>query len=405
MTFLTVFMLSVVIGDAPESDPLTFDEVLEHVHQTERPSTSPVRAQLDALRRSRLPSVRAEVTTNISRTLDLFAEGPYEVRYGTSVLAFDYPLWEGGATSLRIAAVEERLRRAEANDAISDAQFAELLDAFGDLYLAQRETEMIEPVAKEFSAEAARNEELLATGEISNLSAAERDDIALALDSQLLEAQARRIDAATRLRLLTTLDHEPLVALDESAVPAAGDAVRDDRLEAATIAVAESHARLRELHATGGFRALLSGFVGMGAAESSFRDLTSSGSFGVYGLRVHLSYPLFGSGGGVAVAEAQNSLLRNLAAQDEALVAAKARLAEYQLREQAARARIDLLTRSVDAARQRYAALERLVVAGLRTRADLGAAQADRIRREVVLLSAEVERWKTARLLARMTGS
>jgi hypothetical protein len=402
-------VLAVSSGNEGLSSTLTFDDAVALARKTASPAiSSPLRSELAGLRRSVLPTVRAEVTANTSRTLDLFAEGPLEVRYAQSVLAFDYPLWGAGSMASRINAVEARLRRLAGRGGLDDARFAQLLDAFGDLYLAQRQSELLRPLFEQLSNEANRSALLISSGEISNLTATEWREIALSFGSRLLDLDARRIDAAAKLRLITGVAEEPTLVLDLDFMPApapelAGAPLRDDRVDAMTIAVEESRARLHEVSSTSAFRAILSGFAGIGAAQSSFRDITSDGSFGVYGLRIHLSYPIIGGSSAVPAVEAGADLAQTLALRDEALDVARARASEYRLREESARKRISLMRQSVALAKEREQSLVRLVSGGLRSQSDLGHAQAERTRRETDLLAVEIERWKAAQMLARMT--
>jgi outer membrane protein TolC len=406
---LLVLASAVLIAVANEQvgPTLTFDEAVGLARTRSAASTTePLLSDIAGLRRSRLPSVRAEVTGNTSRTLDLFSEGPLQVRFASSVLAFDYPLWDGGATNARINTVEAKLRRVAAQSEMDDGRFTQLLDAFGELYLAQRQSEDLHPLLDRLSAGANQLARLLSEGEISNLAAMERRENVLALQSRLLDLEARRIDAASRLRILTGVEAEPRLVLDPSEPVAAevvSDKLLDDYVKATTIAVDESRARLREVNASSGFRAMLSGFAGVGTAESDFRHVSSNGSFGVYGLRLNLSYPLLGGTGAIAIAEARADVAQSVAMRDAAIRAARARASEYQIREETARKRIDLLRRSLEVASEREQALARLITGGLRSEGDLELAEADRIRRQADLLAAEIERWKAARLLARMT--
>ena len=133
-------------------------------------------------------------------------------------------------------------------------------------------------------------------------------------------SEARRVEAAARLRLLTGRDDDPTVILDLSQLPDRPEiaAVHDDAVDNATIAVEESRVALESARNIGSFRALLSGFAGVGAAESDFRSVSSSGSFGIYGLRLNLSYPLIGGSNGVAVAQARAQLAQSIAARSYA---------------------------------------------------------------------------------------
>jgi len=408
---LLTILLAMAARNEGHAETLTFDQAaaLAAARSASATADPALLPEIRELRRSRLPSVRAEVSGNSSRSLDLFSEGPYEVRFATSVLAFDYPLWDGGVTSARLAAVEEKVRRAAAaRGRLDDSRFAQLLEAFGELYLVQKQQELVRPFYEQLAAEADRSEALVTSGEISNLTATERRELALSFASRLLDLEARRIDAAGKLRHFTGLEPEPTLVID-LAQPGTGaptgEHASDDVVHAATIAVEESRARLRELHAANGFRAMLSGFVGIGAAESEFSSISSYGSFGVYALRVHLSYPLFGGVSKLPVVEARIDLERSLAARDAAIDAARTRAAEYELRAQTSRRRIVLMQESVERSKEREESLNRLVLAGVRPEADLVYARAERSRRETDLLAAEIEQWKAGRLLMRMMES
>lgn len=401
-------LLTILFSMAAGAETLTFDQAVA-LAVTRSGSARAERSQLPELaelRRGRLPAVRAEVFGNSSRTLDLFSEGPYEVRFASSVLAFDYPLWDGGVTRARLAAIEEKVRRAEAaRERLDDSRFVQLLDVFGELYLAQKQEEILRPFHERLSAEADRSMALMASGEISNLTATERRETALDFASRLLDLQARRIDAAEKLRGLTGLEVEPIVVLDlEQPASEVNDVneVADDSVRAAAIAVEESRARLRHIEASNGFRALFSGYVGIGSAESKFGSQSSNGSFGVYALRINLSYPLFGGVTKLPIAEARIDLEHSMAARDAAIEAARDRAIEYDFRARAAKRRIDLMLESVERSREREDSLQRLVLAGVRPEADLVHAQAERSRRQTDLLAARIEHWKAGRLLTRM---
>lgn len=403
MKILATLSIAVATAAQTPPQPLTFEEAVGLASRPAASSSAEIaERELSALRWKRLPSVRLESTGNASRTLDLFAEGPLETRYATSVIAFDYPLWDGGAGRLRFDAVERKLRDVAAAGRMDDGRYEQLVNAFADLYLAQQESALLTPVVDQLARDAAESAALLERGELSNIAAAERREAALSLASRQLELEARRLDATTRLRALTGIDHEPSLVADlDAPVPEPAD-VADDRVRFASVALTESRARVREVEAASGFRAALSGFAGIGAASSYFRDIASEGSFGIYGLRVHLSYPLIRGVNSLAVAEARADLARNLAYHDAAIDAANARASELRLRQETSARRVELLARSVAISRDREASLERLVAAGVRSANDIVMARADRIRREAELLAARVDRWRSGRLLARM---
>ncbi len=385
---------------------MTFDEAMTLAAARTSVSSTPLTLEADAIRRARLPNVRAEIAGNTSRTLDLFSEGPLEVRYATSVLAFDYPLWDGGATASRIRALQSKLRRAANRVAMDDARFNELLNAFGDLYLAQRQSEVIRPLYDRFSEQDKHVADLVARGDMSNLTAADRREIVLGFESRLLEIEARRIDALSKIKVLTGVQSEPILVLDTTtAAPAEDASVADDAVKATGVAVENARARLHDVKSQSGFRAMLSGFAGVGAAQSEFRHIASDGSFGVYGLRVLVSYPLFRGPNTLAEAEARADLEETLSMERAARETAQLRAQEYRYQEGIADKRRELLTKSVETARLREESLQRLVAAGMRQESDLAQAQAERIRREADLLAIEIERWKAAQLLARMTAA
>jgi outer membrane protein TolC len=404
-TLLLVPLMLSIVAEGQEITPtLTFEDAMVLVAKNS-PAAPPVPTGIGGLR-SRLPDVRVETTGNTSRTLDFFADGPFEVRYASSVLAFDLPLWDGGASEAHIASVEGKLRRLAAHDRVDDARFEQLLDAFSALYLAQKESAVIGAVTELLSEVESRSARLAAAGEMTNLAATERSEIALAFRSRLLEIQARRIDAAARLRLLTGVEAEPKLVLDLSQpAPAAvtSENATDDSVQAATMALEASRLRLREVTMFSGFRATLTGFGGFGSASSRFRDNSSRGAFGVYGLRLNLSYPILRGGGSIAVVEARADVAQSEANRAAAVETARLRAAEYRVREETSRRRIDLLQQSIEVSKQREESLQRLVSAGIRSDSDLAQARGERVRREADLLAAQVERWKAAQLLARMT--
>lgn len=405
MRLLSALAISFAVPAVAQST-LTFGEAVALARTTAASRPAAVARDVSTLRRSRYPDIRAEATAGRSRSLDIFADGPLDLSSTNAVVAFDYPLWDGGLRTSRLDALEWRVRRLERSD-LDDGRFAQLVDAFGDLYLAQRQGEIVRPVAERLSSDASRAADLIASGDLSNIMAAERREIALGVSARMLEIEARRIHAAARLRLLTGIENEPDLVLDPSQ-PAVesleGIVVRDQWVDISSMAVEEALDRLQQVRAANGFQATLSGSLGFGAARSEFRGAESSGSFGVYGLRVHLSYPLFGWSPRVAIAEAAVELAHATSAKLVADDAASARAAEYLMRRQSAEQRMELLRQSVEIGREREQSLQRLVEAGARSESELAQAVAERTRREGDLLAAEVERWKAAQLLARMTA-
>jgi outer membrane protein TolC len=399
-------LLSLAVSAQETRPVLTLDEAESLTANRLRPATEPLRTSRAALRSTLLPSVRAEVIGNASRNVDFFNDVPFTIRSLNSVIAFDYSLFDFGLMRARIASVEATERRLFGTDRLDDGMFLQLLESFGQLYVAQQQTAILQALYDRLSAEADRSTVLVSSGELTNLAAADAREIALAFGSQLLEVESRRLDAAAKVQILTGLEQEPVVILDRReplAGAAAGAPLRDDQIEAARQSVEANRLRVRETLALNRLRASLSGFVGLGGAHSQFGGTTSSGVAGVYGLSVYLSYPLFGGRNALYLAEARAGLQQSLVWEEAALNAARRRASEYRLREQTAARRVALMRQSVEIARTREESLRRLVGAGLRSETELSRAEADRIRREVELLGAEVERWKASHLLARMT--
>ena len=405
-----IAILAALAAVAAHAQTLSFEEAVARAGKTAgtAPITEPLRAEISALRLSRWPSVRAEVLGSASQTFDPFVAGPLEVLQASSVLAFDYSLWGPDPMRARLEALQSMVRRLESSGGLSDAKFAEVLSAFADLYLVQRQMEVVRPIADQSAAEATRSSELLAAGEISNLIASGRNEVALAYKARLLDLESRRIDAAGRLRLLTGVETEPVIVVDLSKLPSRDGSlarVRDDSVDQAIVALEQGVVQTTKVRKGSGFQALLSGFAGFGSGHSDFRDIESSGAFGVYGLRLHLIYPLTGGATDIAVAEARLEQARAAAARDAALQAARARAAEYALRIETTTRRMELLEQSVAIGKAREESLQRLVAAGVRPENDLTRAREERNQREIDLIAVAVDRWKAAQLLARMTLS
>jgi outer membrane protein TolC len=405
LSFVTA--AAAVADDVQLPVSLTFDEALSRVAQR-LPASSQRSAETDLrdVKKSLLPSVRAEVNANASRTLDLFSQGPYEVRFATAALAFDYPLWDGGAMRERAESVEERVRReARIHSRVDDRTFAELLEVYGELLLVQQQAAALKPFQEQLSRESEHAAALLESGEISNLTAIERSEAALNFSALLLDLAARQTDAAEHLRALTGVSGQPLATAELNAPAEAFDlaAVSDDAVDAANAAMDESRTRFQMAKAANGFRANLSGFAGIGSAESEFSSQTSDGSFGVYGFRVLFSYPLFGGPALLSTVESRLDLANATATRDEALRAARARAVEVQKRMETAQRRIALIEESIQRSVEREASLGRLVSAGVRSESDLLHARGERARRESDLLAARVDAWKARRMLARLT--
>lgn len=355
-----------------------------------------------ALRGPRLPDVRIEATGNTSRTLDPFTSDPLRLAALSSVLAVDYPLLDGGARRAQLAAIEARQRRSRA-PRLDEARYDEIVEAFGDLYLAQRQEELLRPWNEKLSAEAERATRLLQSGEIANLEAAGRRSQAAMSARQWLDLESRREDASARLMAILGLQSEPTLALDGAELPANGSGLRDPYLAATEAALEENRARLRTLEGPSRLTATLSGFAGMTSGRSEFNDVSSSGTFGIYGLRVHLSYPLF-RGAQVAAAEARLAVEESTRLREEAATAAKKQEDALRRQVRTIERQLELQQQQLEETRLTAASVQRLADAGLRSNADLVFVATDVARVEAEVLALQVQRWKSVQRLRRLSA-
>lgn len=395
-TFLTV--LAATAPNAPAT--LTFAEAIEIAR-----GAAPVAAGEDytaALRGPRLPDVRIETTGNTSQTLDPFTSDPLRLAALSSVLAVDYTLLDGGVRRAQLAAIEARQRRARATP-LAEERYDEIVEAFGDLYLVQRQEELLRPWNEKITAEAERATRLLQSGEIANLEAASRRSQAAMSARQWLDLESRRDDASARLIGILGLQSEPILSLDRGELPANASMLRDRYLKATEASLEENRARLRTLEGPSRLTATLSGFAGVSSGSSEFNDVTSSGTFGIYGLRVHLSYPLF-RGAQVAAAEARLAVEESTRLRDEAATAASERAHSLRRQVRAGDRQIELLQQQLEETRLTAASVQRLADAGLRSNADLVFVAVDVARVESELLAMQVQRWKTVQRLRRFSG-
>jgi len=369
------------------AQPVTFDELLARLSRTANVPPQPATASK--------PIVLLESTAQSSRSQELFVQTPFDLRAATVTLAVDYPLRDGGyrAAADAIAQADAADARA-AQTAVSDAEFNALLDAFGELYVARA------ALARANAPPPDRTAQLVAAGQISNTTAAAWQERALAIRARQLDLELRKIDAEARLQELVgdVGEIEPVLEYGghAAAVESGGVAAAlQRRVERARLFVREMDAR-RHPNVT------LSGYAGAGAANSTFAGTTSSGAFGIYGLRVQLSLPLFDHTSDAEVARAELELARAVADRDAALREAKRAAAQETRRIEAQKKRVAILTESYEIARRRQESMARLAGAGLRTDADALAAAGDVAERALRLDEARVEEWKSIQRLRRL---
>ncbi len=385
--FFTLTMtLALFSSTVLAAQPVTFDELLARLAAS-RTVTLPAQPATAST-----PVVRLESTASSARSQELFVQTPFDLRAATATLAVDYPLLDGG-----MRAYADKIAQADAADAratlttISDAEFNALLDAFAELYVARA------ALARATAPPPDRTPALLASGQISNATAAAWEERTLSARARRLDAELRKLDAEARLQeLVGESDIAPVI--DFNAEPPA----REPVVAAAERRVARARLYVEEMEARRRPAVTFSGYAGLGAANSTFAGTTSSGTFGIYGVRVQLSLPLIDHTSAADVARAELDLARAEADRDAALREVKRAAAAESRRVDAQKKRIAILAESYDVAQKRYESMKRLARAGLRSEADALAAAGDIEERATRLDEARVEEWKSIQRLRRL---
>lgn len=361
-------------------------------------------AMLDALPFRTLPTVRAETAYSSAENLNLLSERVDRFDAFTAVVSVDYPLLDAGAERRRIAALraDAQILRRRAADEAEDV-FRETLEAFGQLYVSEQRIELLHAGAARAAELRQRARVMLESGEISNLTATQWQDQALATESQLVDLELQRLEAETRLKqligdpsseglraALVLEDDEPM--LKEIRVD---QIVQTDAAVARASLMQERHRlALQEAAAMRRPQMLLTAFGGVAAVPSTYQTNADEGTFGIYGLRVSLSLPMFDAAAARRLAEARLQLDEATRVRAVTETATRNRVDLLWLAMAAAEKRIKLLTDAVSVARQRQDSITRLVLGGVRPEADLVEAANAVARRESDLLAVRVDRWK-----------
>jgi len=359
----------------------------------------------------RLPVVRAEGVLNDSRTSDVFAEEPFELQSASVLLAFEYPILDGGLNRARHERALSEFQRLSRGGPRRRQAFEQIIGSYGELYSARKRLEFFRQATESLVAEADRSEQLLVSGQISQVAVANSRDHALSARSELIAAELAVLESQQQLKALIEINEggDLLVELDPGMpVPVDRQAAltkslsNDPLLIEAEALVARDLLALKEAESVRNLTMDFSGFVGISAARSNFGGTVSSGSgFGIYGARLTIRYPLFDRSRLFAWEKARVELERSRRDETLARQAAEARFGERWTRVQHDGERIPLLEQAVSVARQRQESLQRLVSAGARSPSELAGATAERARKEAELVRVQVERW---RLLQYMAG-
>lgn len=352
---------------------------------------------LETLSARTLPAVRAETGISTAEDLNLITQNVDRFDAVTALVSVDYPLFTGGAAARRsaVARADAQLLRQRASDE-SEELFLQTLDAFAALYLAGQRIEQLRHANERAAALRDRAATMLAAGTISNLTAAQWQDQALAAESQRVDLELQRLDAETRLKqLIGDTSAEPLQAsLDTAAL-----VTRDPGIARATILEERKRLALQDALAQRKPQVMLSAFGGVAALPDR------QGTFGLYGLRFTLSLPMFDAAAARRIADARFEAEETARARTVAAAAAQHRADLLRVSIDATDKRIALLEEAIGVSRRREESVTRLVRAGVRVDADLLDVANASSRRESDLLAARVERWKLEQRLRWHSGS
>ena len=385
---------------------LTFSDALDRALRTRSAVTTSTghAALLDALPLRTMPTVRAETAYSSAENLNLLSESVDRFDAFTALVSVDYPLLDAGAERRRVAALraDAELIRRRALDEDGDV-FRDTLDAFARLYIAERRIELLRDAAARATTLRERSRTMLEAGEISNLTAAQWQDQALATETQIVDFELQRLDAETRLRQLIgdrsgerlraslTLEEDPATPaeLKEDTIVESDAAVTR-----ATLVQERQRLAFQEAVALRRPQLLLSAFGGVAAVPGAYRSDADEGTFGIYGVRMTLSLPMFDAAVARRLAEARIQFDEATRVRAVTETVTRNRIELLRLALTAADQRITLLTDAVRVAKQREESVSRLVLAGARPEADLVESASAVARRESDLLAARVERWK-----------
>ena len=371
---------------------ITFEELLARAARNADVPSAPVASG---------PSIRLETTTGVSRSQDLFFESPYESRSASAVIAIDYPLFNTTTRSIAERIARNEAEQAKQSLALSDADFNTLLDAYADLWLANTERARTQTLSSDVATIVNRGSELLQKGAISNITAAQWEESSLALRSRLLDLELRKLDAETKIRQYVDDSIEPSISFDVTPVDTEAAVLHhpeviaaNQRVERARLAVEQVENRRRPDFA-------FSGFAGIGSANATFRGEQSEGTFGIYGLRFRMSYSLRDGAIVSDLSRSRRELARVEAERDNVVRRVRTAVSAEQLRIDAQRKRIELLTEAIDVSQKRQQSLVRLVSAGVTPNIEALRAAAETLMREERLDEARIEQWKAWQRLRR----
>ncbi len=397
-----VIIMLLLAAPARAGTVLTFDQVLSRAaHARALPAS--VSADINLLEHGSdrdFPTVRAETSVSSADNLDLFTQNVLRFNAFTALFSVDYPLLDGGIRALqrqsaRIDALTFRERMRE----MSDDLFRETADAVARLYTAQERLRLLGPGMQGALSLGDRARGMLDVREISNVTAAQWENEAIAAEGERLDLELQQLEAETHVKqLIADTSGDPIeVTIDVEAVPSE-ELPQSGSESRASLLFRRRELAAEEAQAVRRPQVLLSGFGGVASVGGDRQ-------YGLYGVRMSIALPMFDASARRRAAEARLEAEESRIERDVAEELVRRQRASLALEASALRKRITLLTQAVDVARQREESTIRLVSAGMRSVAEGARAAADRTRRESDLLAVRVDLWKVTQLLRRGGGA
>jgi outer membrane protein TolC len=386
--------------------PITFDAALQRAMKTRGVETA-FNAGISRLQQptgSMLPTIRIEAAAQRAGNIELASNGIVRFDALTALLAVDYPLFEGAERQRRLALARtsgQLFRRRALDEA--DEVWRATLDAFMDLYIAQRRIELMNDGVRHAGVLRERARTMLELGQITTTTATNWEEQSLSTEAQQVDLELSRFDAETRLKqLIGDPSNETLLAsidLDSDdreiqTVSLERLVERDAIVDRATLYEAQKQLVVEDLLSQRKPRFLVTAFGGVASIPESYRGAGQDSAYGIYGFRMTFTLPSFDVASATRLAEAQLELEDASRMKAAAAAATRTRGNLMTLSLNAADRRVELLEKQIALAKQRQEAMTRLVAAGVRTEQDLFDAVMEVSRRESDLLAIRAERWR-----------
>jgi outer membrane protein TolC len=285
--------------------PITFDAALQRAMKTRGVETA-FNAGISRLQQptgSMLPTIRIEAAAQRAGNIELASNGIVRFDALTALLAVDYPLFEGAERQRRLALARtsgQLFRRRALDEA--DEVWRATLDAFMDLYIAQRRIELMNDGVKHAGVLRERARTMLELGQITTTTATNWEEQSLSTEAQQVDLELSRFDAETRLKqLIGDPSNETLLAsidLDSDdreiqTVSLERLVERDAIVDRATLYEAQKQLVVEDLLSQRKPRFLVTAFGGVASIPESYRGAGQDSAYGIYGFRMTFTLPSF----------------------------------------------------------------------------------------------------------------